>query len=1120
MTAAHPGFPYLTVLVLLPAAGAAIVALSARAPRRFIEAIGLISSVATLGFAITVAFLLHAKDGGYQLVSDHVWAKSLGISWYVGVDGISIFLVVLAALLFPIVLLGTRTRHDVRSYVGWMLLLEAACIGSFISLDLIMFFLFFELTLVPAYFIIAGFGYQQRAYAAVKFFLYTFLGSAFLLVGILTVAFLHQHQTGVLTFSLPALEHTHFSSATGILLFLAFTAAFAVKAPLFPFHTWSPDAYKEAPTGGSIILAAVLAKLGTYGILRFDLNLFPQASKTLAPLLLTLAVIGILYGAVVASAQRDMKRLIAYSSLAQVGFIALGTFAFTTQGLTGAVLLMVNHGIITAGLFLLVGWIYERRRTWQVTELKGLQKPAPILAAVFTVVMMASIGLPGLNGFVSEFLILAGTFLTHRWWAVAATAGVVLSALYLLWAYQQSFHGPTDEANANTRDLSWAERAVIAPLILLIVVLGVYPKPVLDRITPSVNRLVDRVELVTHTTQPAVARHGTAADHTHAHRERIVSDALLAATHKAVGFTISLPQIRYLAILPVIIMLGGAIVLLGVASLTPRPMRSSVATTGAVLVSGTSLGFSLWQWADVQSHGPYTAVAHAVVVDGFSVFISILASAAMLVSALVGDGYLRREGIDGPEYQVLALISASGAMLMGQANDLVIVFLGLEILSIALYVLAAFNHRRASSGEASLKYFVLGSFSSAIFVYGIALTYGATGSTNLTQIADFLARNVVATDGLLLAGLALLLVGFAFKIAAVPFHMWTPDVYQGSPSPVTGFMAAIAKVGAFAALLRVFVSTFGILQADWKPVIYALAVVTLLLGAIVALVQRDIKRMLAYSSINHAGFILLGLQAGTVKGVSGALYYLFAYSFMTIGTFAIVTVLGGKGDGNHDISRYRGLAGRQPLLALSLAVLLLAQAGAPFTTGFLAKLQVVSAAIDVNSVPLAVIAMFSAAIAAFFYLRVAVLMYTPKRSTDAAPGVEPIEGPDGAPDELPTAPVSTAPLSTAAFAPRHAKAEPEGPLPVWAGSDLAVAATTRHNADLLLDDEADTAPVDVAEPDADEVGEPEEWGDERVPVPAATAVAIGLCVAVTVVFGIIPGPLVDFAHSATLLFFP
>ena len=257
-----------------------------------------------------------------------------------------------------------------------------------------------------------------------------------------------------------------------------------------------------------MILAAVLAKLGTYGIIRFDLNLFPQASKDLAPILLTLAVVGILYGAIVACAQRDMKRLVAYSSLAQIGFIALGTFAFTSEGLTGGVLLMVNHGLVTAALFLLIGWIYERRKTWQVNELRGLQTPAPVMAAAFTVVMMASIGLPGLNGFVSEFLVLAGTFLTHRWWAVVATAGVVFAAIYLLWAYQQVFHGKVSLVNSKTPDLSWAERLVIAPLIILIVFLGLYPKPVLDRITPSVNQLVARVEVATHSRQPAVARYG------------------------------------------------------------------------------------------------------------------------------------------------------------------------------------------------------------------------------------------------------------------------------------------------------------------------------------------------------------------------------------------------------------------------------------------------------------------------------------------------------------------------------------------------------------------------------------------------------------------------------------
>ena len=275
------------------------------------------------------------RDGGYQLVSDHVWAKDLGIHWSLGIDGISLFLVVMTALLFPLALLGARVKRDPRSFVAWVLLLEAACLGSFVSLDLVLFFLFFELTLVPAYFIISGWGYARRGYAAIKFFIYTFAGSAFLLVGILAVAFIHQSQTGVLTFELPALVHTHLSGTEGVLLFLAFTAAFAVKAPIFPFHTWSPDAYAEAPTAGAVLLAAVMAKLGTYGIIRFDLNLFPQATRTLAPWLLTLAVIGILYGALVACAQRDLKRLLAYSSLAQIGFIVLGTFALNSQGLTG-----------------------------------------------------------------------------------------------------------------------------------------------------------------------------------------------------------------------------------------------------------------------------------------------------------------------------------------------------------------------------------------------------------------------------------------------------------------------------------------------------------------------------------------------------------------------------------------------------------------------------------------------------------------------------------------------------------------------------------------------------------------------------------------------------------------
>ena len=555
--------------------------------------------------------------------------------------------------------------------------------------------------------------------------------------------------------------------------------------------------------------------------------------------------------------------------------------------------------------------------------------------------------------------------------------------------------------------------------------------------------------------------------------------------------TIAIPHIRYLGILPEIVLLGGAIVLLAVASLVRRPLRAAVATAGTVAVAGTALGLSLWQWADVTSRGAYTTVDKAVVVDGFSVFVAVTVSCAMVLTALVSHGYLRREGVDGPEFHVLALVSASGAMIMGEANDLILVFLGLEILSIALYVLAAFNHRRAASGEAALKYFLLGGFSSAVFVYGIALTYGATGSTGLTQIADFLAHNVVASNGLLLAGLALLLVGFAFKVAAVPFHMWTPDVYQGSPSPVVGFMAAVAKVGGFAALLRVFVSSFGVLGADWRPVVYVLAVLTLVVGAFLALVQRDVKRMLAYSSINHAGFVLLGVQAATTKGVSASLYYLFAYTVMVIGTFGIVTYLGGRGDHAHDIAGYRGLARRQPVVAFALAVLLLAQAGVPFTTGFLTKLQVVVAAVDAHSIPLAVVAMVTAAVAAFFYLRLVVLMYAGDGSTEAVgamPGAQ--------------AKPSAASGGTA-------------PVPLWAGTERTVAVADRLNVALLLEGAGTTETVEPAGEEVEATG-----ASGRMPLPVMAVAAVGLCLATTVVFGVIPAPLVDFAHRATLLFVP
>jgi NADH-quinone oxidoreductase subunit N len=438
-----------------------------------------------------------------------------------------------------------------------------------------------------------------------------------------------------------------------------------------------------------------------------------------------------------------------------------------------------------------------------------------------------------------------------------------------------------------------------------------------------------------------------------------------------------LPKVEYSAIVPELALVVGALVLLMFSSLIRSRARVGVHTAITILTAAVALGGSWHLWSDIRHHGPRTAIAGAIVVDGYSVFFAVLVALAVVLGALIADSYLRRERMQGPEFQVLLLLSASGAMLMAASNDLIVLFLGLEILSIPLYVLAGYYRTREVSREAAMKYFLLGAFSSALFLYGIALVYGATGSTNLPEIAVWLAGNVTTSNGVLLAGMALLIVGLGFKVAAVPFHAWTPDVYQGAPTPVTGFMAAVAKAGGFAGLLRLFFSAFPVLRLDWQPIIWVLAVLTLVVGSVLAVVQTDIKRMLAYSSISHAGYVLIGLQAATRQGLAGSLFYLLAYTFMVLGSFAIVTLVGRRGDRAHDLASYRGLASSRPGLALAFTVFLMAQTGVPFTSGFLAKFYVISAAVSAHSYALAIIGMLSAAVAAFFYLRVIVLMYSP-----------------------------------------------------------------------------------------------------------------------------------------------
>jgi NADH-quinone oxidoreductase subunit M len=490
----HTSFPILSALILLPILGAVLITIVSNKHLEIVKLIAMLFSVGVGGMSIWLLASFHSHDSGFQFVSQHEWVTSWGISWHLGVDGVSLFLVVLTGILFPLVILGVDPHHDHKRYLAWLLLLEAGVMGSFLSLDLFLFFIFFEIVLVPMYFLIGGWGYDKRVYAATKFFLYTMLGSAFMLVGIIATAVIARHDIGYLTFDLVTLaEHASFATNTGRWLFVSFAIAFAVKVPIFPLHTWLPDAHTQAPTGGSVILAGVLLKMGTYGFLRFGLYLFPAAAVWAKPVLLTLAVIGIIYGAIAATMQADLKRLVAYSSVAHLGFIVLGIFAITSQSLTGSVMQMVNHGISTGALFLLVGMIYERRHTRQIAELRGIQSVAPIFSAAFMIVMLSSIGVPGLNGFAGEFLILIGSFQSARWWTIVAATGVILAALYLLWAYQRVFHGEPDEANSSFAEMTLREGALIMVFIGLIGFTGVYPKPMLERIEPSVDKLVEHV---------------------------------------------------------------------------------------------------------------------------------------------------------------------------------------------------------------------------------------------------------------------------------------------------------------------------------------------------------------------------------------------------------------------------------------------------------------------------------------------------------------------------------------------------------------------------------------------------------------------------------------------------
>jgi NADH-quinone oxidoreductase subunit M len=488
----------LSVVTFLPAVGAALVFVLPRRREGATKAIAVAVTVATFAASVPLYWFFDPTRADYQFEQIRGWMPTLGISYHLGVDGISLLLVLLTTFLMPLVLLSAWNAIETRwkEFAITMLLLETGMLGVFVALDLFLFYVFWEAMLIPMYLVIGIWGGGNRVYAAIKFVLYTLAGSLLMLVAILALYFQHGAATGTYTFDLPPL--TQFVLPAGLnqnLLFLAFALAFAIKVPMFPFHTWLPDAHVEAPTAGSVILAAVLLKMGTYGFLRFCLPLFPQASLMFAPWMFVLAVIGIIYGAWVSTVQPDIKKLVAYSSVSHLGFVVLGLFTLTPQGIVGGIIQMVNHGLSTGALFLLVGMIYERRHTRLIAEFGGVWTVMPAFSAVLMLVTLSSLGLPGLNGFVGEFLILVGAFQVNRAAAGFAMTGIIFAAVYMLWMYQRVIFGPvTNEANRRLPDLTPREWAVLLPVMLFIVWIGVYPATFTGMTETSVQGLITQVQ--------------------------------------------------------------------------------------------------------------------------------------------------------------------------------------------------------------------------------------------------------------------------------------------------------------------------------------------------------------------------------------------------------------------------------------------------------------------------------------------------------------------------------------------------------------------------------------------------------------------------------------------------
>ena len=922
-------------------------------------------------------------NAGYQFEEMRNWIGE-AIHYHLGVDGISLFLVLLTTFLTPIAILCSweSIQENVKGFFIAILVIETAMIGVFVSLDLFLFFVFWELTLIPMYFMIGMWGHDRRIYAAIKFILYTMFGSILMLVAILWL----YNLTG--TFDLQDIESKLQAGLiaipphTELLLFGAFFLAFAIKVPLFPLHTWLPDAHTEAPTAGSVILAGVMLKLGTYGILRFCLPLFPYAAHRMAPLIGVLAIIGIVYGALVATVQHDLKRLVAYTSVSHLGFVVLGLFAFSTISVQGADLSDAEPR-----------HLHRRALPWRRhalrpppharnSEFGGLANPMPVLMGFFLFIALSSLALPPLNGFIGEFLILIGTFEHHHQWASWATSGAVLSAIYLLWSYQRVALGEVTVEKNDLTDANGRERLILVTMSVMIIFMGVASR--CSRGACSLPRTICCAD------GPPAERCAAAG---HNHRRALRSSCSRAAPGRAHsspwpkgGATADVLRRRNCqtstGLLPEVVLCIFGILIMLVDPFDRRRKRTCPGVARAYW-----RGFALIS-VHVVSRDPGLGLQQS---DQFRRFQHLRAPHGDHRAADPGDSRLHQLPRPG-RHSARRILRArfvrdggNGHSCAG-ANELVTAFVGLEMSSISTYILAGFRRHATKSNEASLKYFLLGSFATAFFLYGIAMVYGATGTTQIDAIQSYLARP------LRYAALAILGSGPDLRWTRVQSgRRAVPDLRSRCLRRRAHAGHCPARFGPEgrhfrhdAAHLRGRVRLSSNL---WFWAIFVSAVLTMFIGNLAALVQTNVKRMLAYSSIAHAGYILVAFAASTAVGVAAVFFYLGAYVLMKVGAFLVVTHLGQQGEKRLEIRDYAGLA-QQPVLAACFSLFLLSLLGLPATGGFLGKFFAFQAALDVRDprfVWLVVIAAINSVIGAYYYLRVIIVMYFSEPSKDYVP---------------------------------------------------------------------------------------------------------------------------------------